>query len=125
MGTFAKKDNDTQTSVATASTTPVNPIIIQMPPFQYPYPFNHSSGASIHSIPSPVTNHELPSISEFLFSLDQKYNCNNVYSKFENAFLEEEITVNAIKDLSDEQLQMLGIVKIGWQKNIKQAAQKY
>jgi hypothetical protein len=27
--------------------------------------------------------------------------------------------------LSDEQLQKLGIVKIGWQKNIKQAAQKY
>ncbi|GBC34605.2 hypothetical protein GLOIN_2v1776024 [Rhizophagus irregularis DAOM 181602=DAOM 197198] len=35
---------------------------------------------------------------------NQKYNCNNVYSKFENAFLEEEITVNAIKDLTDEQM---------------------
>ena len=49
----------------------------------------------------------------------------NVYTKFENAFIEEEITVNAIKDLSDEQLQKLGVVKIGWQKNIKQAAQRY
>ena len=67
----------------------------------------------------------LPSIGEFLNHLDQKYNCNNVYSKFENAFLEEEITVNAIKDLTDDQLQKLGVVKIGWQKNIKQAAQKY
>ncbi|GBC45398.2 hypothetical protein GLOIN_2v193871 [Rhizophagus irregularis DAOM 181602=DAOM 197198] len=37
----------------------------------------------------------------------------------------EEITVNAIKDLTDEQLQKLGVVKIGWQKNIKQAAQQY
>jgi hypothetical protein len=45
-----------------------------------------------------------------------------VYINFEKAFLEEEITVNAIKDLSDEQLQKLGIVKIGWQKNIKQEA---
>ncbi|GBC19578.2 hypothetical protein GLOIN_2v193871 [Rhizophagus irregularis DAOM 181602=DAOM 197198] len=54
-----------------------------------------------------------------------KYNCNNIYAKFEDAFLEEEITVNAIKDLTDEQLQKLGVVKIGWQKNIKQAAQQY
>ena len=71
------------------------------------------------------TNHNLPSIGEFLSSLDQKYNCDNVYAKFEDAFLEEEITVNAIKDLSDEQLQKLGVIKIGWQKNIKQAAQQY
>ncbi|CAB5301409.1 unnamed protein product [Rhizophagus irregularis] len=41
-----------------------------------------------------------------------------VYAKFEDAFLEEEITVNAIKDLTDEQLQKLGMMKIGWQKNI-------
>lgn len=68
---------------------------------------------------------KLPSIGEFLNHLDQKYNCSNVYSKFEEAFLEEEITVNAIKDLTDEQLQKLGVIKIGWQKNIKQAAQRY
>jgi len=67
----------------------------------------------------------LPSIGEFLRSLDQRYNCDNVYSKFENSFLDEEITVNVIKDLSDEQLTKLGVVKIGWQKNIKQAAQRF
>ena len=126
MGTLANKKNDP--AVTTPSTSSVNPIIIQMPPFQYPYSsfnsFNHSE-IPIHSTPSSVTNCELPSISEFLLSLDQKYNCNNVYSKFENAFLDEEITVNAIKDLSDEQMQKLGIVKIGWQKNIRQAAQRY
>ena len=55
--------------------------------------------------------------------MDQKYNCDNVYSKFIDTFLEEEITVNTIKDLSDEQLQKLGVIKIGWQKNIRQAAQ--
>ena len=33
----------------------------------------------------------------------------------EKAFLKEEITVNTIKNLTDEQLQKLGVVKIGWQ----------
>lgn len=109
-----------------ATTTTATPIIIQMPSFQYPYSFsNNSDTGPTHSASLPITNNELPSINEFLFSLDQKYNCNNVYSKFESAFLEEEITVNAIKDLSDEQMQKLGIVKIGWQKNIRQAAQRY
>ena len=61
---------------------------------------------------------KLPSVSEFLSHLDLKYNC-DIYTKFENAFREEEITVNAIKDLTDEQLQQLGVIKIGWQKNIK------
>ncbi|CAI2197830.1 16500_t:CDS:2, partial [Funneliformis geosporum] len=58
-------------------------------------------------------------IGEFLNNLDQKYN-SNIYTSFEEAFLDEEITVNVIKDLSDEQLQKLGIIKIGWQKNINQ-----
>ena len=62
---------------------------------------------------SPNTNHKLPSISEFFNSLNQKYNCNNVYFKFIDIFLKEEIIVNAIKDLSDEQLQKLGVIKIG------------
>lgn len=103
------------TTIPHTNTSTATPIIIQMPPFQYPYPsFNQLD-----------TTNRLPSISEFLSSLDQKYNCNGVYSQFENAFLDEEITVNAIKDLSDEQMRILGIVKIGWQKNIRQEAQKY
>jgi len=53
------------------------------------------------------------SIGEFLNNLDQKFN-SNIYTSFEGAFLDEEITVNAIKDLSDEQLQKLSVVKIGW-----------
>jgi hypothetical protein len=121
LGILVNKNNDIQTLT---TTTPVNPIVIQMP-FQYSYPHSHHSNTSIHPTSPPITNYELPSITEFLLSLDQKYNCNNVYSKFENAFLEEEITVNAIKDLTDEQMVKLGIVKIGWQKNIRQAAQKY
>ncbi|PKY36915.1 hypothetical protein RhiirB3_460706 [Rhizophagus irregularis] len=44
---------------------------------------------------------KLPLIGEFLNNLDLKYNCNNVYAKFKDAFLKEEIKVNAIKDLTD------------------------
>ncbi|RGB23150.1 hypothetical protein C1646_774952 [Rhizophagus diaphanus] len=78
---------------------------------------NFNNTNSIH-LTLPNT---LPLIGKFLNSLDKKYNC-NIYSNFENTFLEEEITINIIKDLSDNQLQKLGVVKIGWQKNIKQAA---
>ncbi|POG78265.1 hypothetical protein GLOIN_2v1473341 [Rhizophagus irregularis DAOM 181602=DAOM 197198] len=81
---------------------------------------SNNTNSNIH-LASPNT---LPSIGDFLNSLDQKHNC-NVYSNFENAFLEEEITVNVIRDLSDDQLRKLGVVKIVWQKNIKQAAQRF
>jgi hypothetical protein len=94
------------------------PIIIQLPNQFY------QNSTNAHLELSSGTS-KLPSIGEFLSHLDQKYNSNNVYTKFEKAFLEEEITVNAIKDLTDEQLQKLGVVKIGWQKNIKQEAQRY
>ncbi|CAB5382958.1 unnamed protein product [Rhizophagus irregularis] len=133
-GVFVNKNNlitQAQVSQTPSTTSAVAPIIIQLPPQFYqnsnfqeyqnqstltPYICNNNSNVSA----SP--NAKLPTIGEFLSNLDLKYNCNNVYINFEKAFLEEEITVNAIKDLSDEQLQKLGIVKIGWQKNIKQAA---
>lgn len=114
-----KNNNGVQNSTATPSAAPANPIVIQMP---FNYPYSHSNTFT-QPPPSPST-HELPSISEFLHSLDQKYS-NNMYSKFEGAFLQEEITVNAIKDLTDEEMIKLEINKIGWQKNIRQAAQKY
>ncbi len=105
-----------------SSTPPIAPIIIQLPLQFYQNSQSPSyilNNTNLHLAPSLNTNYNLPSISEFFNSLDQKYNCDNVYSKFIDAFFEEEITVNAIKDLSDEQLQKLGVVKIGWQKNIK------
>ena len=83
-------------------------------PFQYPYS-NHPSHLNLSNVSTHPKLPELPSINKFLFNLDQKYKCD----QFENAFSEEEITVNAIKDLSDKQMVKLGIVKIGWQKNIK------
>ena len=69
--------------------------------FQYSYS-NHPSHLNLSNVSIHPKSPELPSINEFLFNLDQKYKCDNVYSQFENAFSEEEITVNAIKDLSDE-----------------------
>ena len=64
-------------------------------------------------------------IYQFLTSLDAKYNCENTYTQFKATFLEKEITVNVIKDLDDEQLQRLGVAKLGWKKNIQQAVQKF
>ena len=116
-----------QAQIQTPTST-VAPIIIQLPSQFYQNSFQEQTTSRISNNTNTLlsnTNHQLPSINEFFSNLDQKYNSNNVYSKFIDAFLEEEITVNAIKDLSDEQLQKLGVVKIGWQKNIKQAAQQF
>ena len=127
LGVSANKNNS---QAQTSSTSTVTPIIIQLPPqfYQNPSLQEQSTSHIFNNTNFQLTsspNCNLPSISEFFNSLDQKYNCDNVYSKFIDTFLEEEITVNAIKDLSDEQLQKLGVVKIGWQKNIKQAAQRF
>ena len=104
-----------QTAVIASSNTS---IIIQMPPFQYSHPNFDRSDVLVSSAT------KLPSIHEFFSSLDQKYGCDS-YSKLENNFAEEEITVDCIKDLSNEEMERLGITKIGWKKNIRQAAQKY
>ena len=121
-GVFANKNNLSIQSQIPPTPAPVNPIVIQLPSQLYPNQ-DHSIAHSLNTqLSSPGS---LPSIGEFLHSLDQRYNCDNVYAKFKDSFLEEEITVNAIKDLTDEQLTKLGVVKIGWQKNIKQAAQRF
>jgi SAM domain (Sterile alpha motif). len=116
MALGKKNVQDKQTAAMASSNTP---IIIQMPPFQYPY-----SNLNNSDTPIPPSATELPSIHEFFSSLDEKHN-SNTYSKFVNNFVEEEITVDLIKDLSNEEMEKLGIVKIGWKKNIRQAAQKY
>jgi SAM domain (Sterile alpha motif) len=100
----------------------INPIVIQLPSQSYP---NQEYTSSHFSNTQTLSPENLPSIGEFLRNLDQRCNCDNVYSKFESSFLDEEITVNVIKDLTDEQLTKLGVVKIGCQKNIKQAAQRF
>jgi len=119
--TVNKNNLTTQAAQVNQTLSTPTPIVIQLPNQFYPNTTN-TTNTNLELSPN---SRNLPSISEFFNYLDQKYNCNNVYSKFEDVFLEEKITVNTIKDLTDDQLQKLGVVKIGWQKNIKQAAQKY
>lgn len=117
-----KNNLTTQTQVSQTIPPTPTPIIIQLPTQLYPNSQEQlTSFSSNNPLASPNT---LPSIGEFLNSIDQKHNC-SIYSSFEKAFLEEEITVDVIRDLSDDQLQKLGVVKIGWQKNIKRAAQRF
>ncbi|GBB92025.1 hypothetical protein RclHR1_19540001 [Rhizophagus clarus] len=121
-----KNNNSVQNSTTTTSTlsaAPSNLIVIQMP-FHYPYSHSNTLSNTLTQPPPLPGTHELPSISEFLHILDQKYS-SNVYSKFEGAFLQEKITVNAIKNLIDEEMVKLGVNKIGWQKNVRQAVQRY
>ena len=118
----ANKNNLAVQSQISSTPAATTPIIIQLPPQLYQNQEYLTSSSHTQLLSSPGN---LPSIGEFFRNLDQKYNCSNVYAKFEDSFLEEEITVNAIKDLSDDQLTKLGVVKIGWQKNIKQATQKF
>jgi hypothetical protein len=120
-GVNVSKNNLTMQSQIPPTSAAINPIVIQLPPQLYP---NQEHSTSYFSNSQILSSGNLPSIGEFLHSLDQKHNCDD-YSKFENSFLDEKITVNVIKDLSDEQLAKLGVVKIGWQKNIKQAAQQF
>ncbi|GET01183.1 hypothetical protein GLOIN_2v1498801 [Rhizophagus clarus] len=102
---FINKNNLTiQTQINQTFTTPT-PIIIQLSS-----QFYQNSTNTHLKLPSNLG--KLPSISEFFHHLDLKYNCDNIYIKFKDVFLEEEITINAIKDLTDEQLQKLGIMKI-------------
>ncbi|CAG8700465.1 3703_t:CDS:2, partial [Scutellospora calospora] len=54
----------------------------------------------------------IPTLHEFLETLDKKYNSNRGYLILEPAFAQEEITVNIIKDLSDAEFIKLGVNKI-------------
>lgn len=119
---FVNKNNLTsqQTQVIQSTATPT-PIVIQLPSQLYQDSLQEHNSNANPRIASPST---FPSINEFFDNLDQKHNC-DVYSTFKAAFIEEEITVNVIKELSNDQLQKLGVVKIGWQENIKQAARRF
>ncbi|GES81985.1 hypothetical protein GLOIN_2v1473341 [Rhizophagus clarus] len=113
-GVSVNKNNLTtqaQVSQVPPTTPAVTPIIFQLPPqfYQNSNVQGHQDQStsalyiSYNNSNTPLSpNTKLPTIGEFLSSLDLKYNCNNIYANFEEAFLEEAITVNAIKDLSDE-----------------------
>ncbi|GES85800.1 hypothetical protein GLOIN_2v1473341 [Rhizophagus clarus] len=98
-----------QVSQAPPTTPAVTPIIFQLPP-----QFYQNSNVQGHQ--------DHPHQHYIHLIIIQIHHYHQIPNYLQLAFLEEAITVNAIKDLSDEQLQKLGVVKIGWQKNIKQAS---
>ena len=47
------------------------------------------------------------------------------FTSFKNIFEDERITVDQICDLTDAEMNQLGVNKIGWRKVIRAAAQRY
>ncbi|CAG8551716.1 11570_t:CDS:2 [Acaulospora morrowiae] len=86
---------------------------------------NHcpSSHINIRSTSPPIMN-KTPSLSQFLQQLDDIYG-KGMYTRFEGAFLQEDIAVVHIKDLSDVEFEKLGVTKIGWRHTLKQAASHF
>ena len=74
------------------------------------------------SLPS---QHPIPSIKEFLEKLDKDEGSNGDFIQFIDAFNEQKISVKHIKDLDDDEFQMLGVRTIGWRKTILAAAKQY
>ena len=71
-----------------------------MPTFIIQLPNQNCTNFHLKLLPN---SSKLPSIGKFLNHSNHKHNC-DVYTKFEDTFLEEEITINVIKDLTDKQL---------------------
>ncbi|RHZ56859.1 hypothetical protein Glove_396g26 [Diversispora epigaea] len=105
------------------------PISSSMPQWFMPFPFPFHGTNIYPSIEKSTSNlselSKYPTITEFLQELDNIHNDNGTYLQLESKFIDEDITVNAIKDLTNEELITLGVTKIGWRKNIIQAANKY
>jgi len=100
---------------------------IQYPPPQYYLSYivfePLISASNFNNLPSPVF--QVPSIEEFLKKLDKDEGDNGNFTQFISAFNEQKITVKHIKDLDDNEFQILGVKTIGWRKTIRAAAKQY
>ncbi|CAB5395027.1 unnamed protein product [Rhizophagus irregularis] len=67
----------------------------------------------------------VPSIKEFLEKVDKDEGSNGEFTQFIDAFNEQKISVKHIKDLKDDEFQILGVTAIGWRKTIQAAAKQY
>lgn len=80
---------------------------------------------------APVSNFSatsqlpIPSIEEFLKKIDKDEGGNGNFVQFIDVFNEQNISVKHIKDLDDNDFQILGVKTIGWRKTIKAAAKRY
>ncbi|RIA88799.1 hypothetical protein C1645_825832 [Glomus cerebriforme] len=61
----------------------------------------------------PLSEYLIPSVEEFLKKLDKDKGNNSNFTHFINAFIEVKITVKHIKDLNDNDFQVLGVKTIG------------
>jgi len=67
----------------------------------------------------------VPSIEEFLKKVDKDEGGTGNFVQFINVFNEQNISVKHIKDLDDNEFQLLGVKTISWRKTIKVAAKQY
>jgi hypothetical protein len=89
-----------------------------VPFFFMPFTQNSNSNNSLQSY-APSLEQSIPSLGEFFARLDEEF------AQFKSIFDDERITVDQIYDLTDEEFNKLGIIKIGWRKALRAAAQRY
>jgi len=125
-------------SIPTTSNSDYNnaiPFVFAFPPQMFPYTQNSNTN-NIMSSPSrqPVLSNNVisspsrrsvPSLDEFFTKLDESSGGTGEFTSFKNIFEDERITVDQIYDLTDAEMNQLGINKIGWRKVIRAAAQRY
>ncbi|CAG8598051.1 9545_t:CDS:2 [Paraglomus occultum] len=109
---------------------PIQQSYLPPPPHYYTYapsypPSSPSSLSLSHStVLSPQKKILIPSIKEFLSELDEIHG-EGTYTRFEDSFVEQEVLVQFISELTDTKFEKLGVEKIGWRKVLKRAALKY
>src|SRR6266498_1131841 len=98
------------------------------------YPIQYISPQSYCMVREPLAHasnfnalSQLPisSIEEFLKKVDKDEGGNGDFVQFIDVFNEQNISVKHIKDLDDNEFQILGVKTIGWRKTIKAAAKQY
>jgi hypothetical protein len=99
-------------------------------PIQYlPPQYCMVSGESLAPVSNfntqPSSQLPVPSMKEFLEKVDKDKGSNGDFLQFIDAFNEQKISVKHIKDLNDDEFQILGVKTIGWRKTIRAAAKKY
>ena len=121
----------TKNNILHSSATLMPPQMISAYPFQYlPLQycmFSRESLSNFNTSPSPSQLSQLPvpNIKEFLEKVDKDEGNSGDFLQFVDAFDKQKISVKHIKDLNDDEFQILGINTIGWRKTIRAAAKQY
>lgn len=114
------------------SIQPIQPIII---PMSYPLlqtginqeTFNQFYSNSLMSQSNNLQNRKLsiPSLDNFFKQVDSEYGNTGEYLSFKEAFENENITTDMISELTDNEFEKLGVIKIGWRKILRKVAKLY